>query len=312
MRTTADAVAAGEPPGLWFGRGAEALGLVGEVDPTIMKALYTHGLDPRDGNTADRESWHHAGRYGNPPRNYRSAEQIYAGLLEQHPDVGPEERAELRAQAGQAARQSVGFYDCVLSASKSHTLLWVACERAARDAAAAGDHAAAAEYGRVARVLEEALLDGQRAMLEFLADKAGYARAGHHGGGAGEWVDAHDWTTALFLQHDSREHDPHLHAHATVLNKVMCPDGKVRALDFSILILQWRDAASAYADRFVEASVWRKAGRAVGAGGGRAVAADRRHRRRSLQPVLQADRGDHPHPAEAGCPVPGGDRARAQ
>ena len=53
------------------------------------------------------------------------------------------------------ARQSVALYDLVLSASKSHTLLWVAAERGARDAAAAGDHAAAAEYARVARILEE-------------------------------------------------------------------------------------------------------------------------------------------------------------
>ena len=254
-----DAVAAGEPPGLWHGRGARALGLTGEVDATIMKALYTHGLDPRDEHAAVRETWHHAARFGNAPRNYRSAEEIYAALVVAHPEAGPEERSELRAEAGRAARQSVAFYDCVLSASKSHTLLWVACERAARDAAAAGDTVAAAEYSRVARVLEEALLDGQRAMLNFLAEKAGYARAGHHGGGGGTWVDAHDWTTALFLQHDSRDHDPHLHAHATVLNKVVCPDGKVRALDYS-LILQWRDAASAYGDRFVEATVWQQAG----------------------------------------------------
>ena len=52
-----DAVAAGEPPGLWHGRGAQALGLTGEVDATIMKALYTHGLDPRDEHAADRETW---------------------------------------------------------------------------------------------------------------------------------------------------------------------------------------------------------------------------------------------------------------
>src|SRR5690348_12846412 len=90
-----DAVADGEPPGLWYGRGAEALGLRGEVDASVMKALYTHGLDPRDPNVADQETWHQAERFGNPPRNYRSAEEIYAGLLEQHPDAGPEERAEL-------------------------------------------------------------------------------------------------------------------------------------------------------------------------------------------------------------------------
>jgi TrwC relaxase/AAA domain len=249
----------GEPPGLWHGRGAEALGLTGEVDPLIMKALYTHGLDPRDEATADRATWGQTARYGSAPRNYRSAEEIYAGLLEAHADAGPEERAELRAEAGKAARQSVGFYDMVLSASKSHTLLWVACERAAREAAAAGDTEAAARYGRVAHELEEILLDGHRAMLEFLADKAGYARTGHHGGGAGGWVPARDWTTAQFLQHDSREHDPQLHAHATTLNKVMCEDGKVRALDYS-LILQWKDSASAYADRHVAASGWQRLG----------------------------------------------------
>ena len=162
-------------------------------------------------------------------------------------------------QAGQAARQSVSFYDLVLSASKSHTLLWVACERGARDAAAAGDHAAAAEYARVATVLEDALMGAHRAMLDFLAEKAGYARAGHHGGGAGRWVDAHDWTSAQFLQHDSREHDPQLHVHGPTSNKTLCSDGVVRALDYT-LILQWKDAAGAYADRWAEAYVWRDAG----------------------------------------------------
>src|SRR4051794_20832405 len=157
-----DAVeAAGEPQGIWHGRGAAALGLAGEVEPEMMKALYTHGLDPRDPATSDRASWGEAARFGSAPRNYKSAEEIYARLVEKHPDPGPEERAELRVEAGQAARQSVSFYDLVLSASKSHTLLWVACERGARDAAA-GDHQAA-EYARVATVLEEALMAGHRA-----------------------------------------------------------------------------------------------------------------------------------------------------
>src|SRR5205823_5542962 len=141
--------------------------------------------------------------------------------------------------------------------SKSHTLLWVACERGARDAAAAGDHQGAAEYARVAGILEEALMAGHRAMLDFMAEHAGYARAGHHGGGGGQWVDAPDWISAQFLQHDSRDHDPQLHVHGTVANKAVCPvDGKVRALDYSLFI-QWRDAAGAFADRYVEAYAWR-------------------------------------------------------
>src|SRR5258706_310365 len=90
--------------------------------------------------------------------------------------------------------------------------------------------AAAAEYAEIARILEDVLVEGHAAMLEFLAARAGHARKGHHGGGAGEWVDAPDWTSVQFLQHDSREHDPQLHVHGPTLNKAVCPvDGKVRA-----------------------------------------------------------------------------------
>ena len=253
------AVAAGEPPGIWYGRGAEELGLVGEVDADIMKALYTHGLDPRDPNTASRETWGEAARFGNPPRNYRSAEEIYAALLEKHPDAGPEERAELRAQASSSARQSVAFYDVVFSAPKSMTLSWVACERAAIDAAAAGDVEAAAEWKHKAGVFEEAMLVGHRAALDFLAEKAGYARAGHHGGGAGKWVDAPALVAAQFLQHDSRDHDPQLHVHGPVLNKARCSDGVVRALDFT-LFTQWHDGAAAIGERAAEAYAWQQLG----------------------------------------------------
>jgi TrwC relaxase len=98
-----------------------ALGLVGEVDADMMKALSTHGLDPSDPATASRETWGAAARFGNAPRNYKNAEEIYAGLLDAHPEAGPEERAQLRAQAARSARRSVAFYDVVLSAPKSMT-----------------------------------------------------------------------------------------------------------------------------------------------------------------------------------------------
>ena len=42
------AVAAGEPPGRWYGKGAEELGLVGLVDAQDMRAVFEHYLDPRD------------------------------------------------------------------------------------------------------------------------------------------------------------------------------------------------------------------------------------------------------------------------
>src|SRR5437588_6177495 len=71
------AVAAGEPPGRWYGRGAEALGLTGLVDPQDMKAVFEHFLDPRDANFRNPEGWKDAARLGHTGRTYASAEEIY-------------------------------------------------------------------------------------------------------------------------------------------------------------------------------------------------------------------------------------------
>ena len=38
--------AAGEPPGIWGGSAAPGLGLVGQVDPDVMRALYHHDTAP--------------------------------------------------------------------------------------------------------------------------------------------------------------------------------------------------------------------------------------------------------------------------
>src|ERR1700678_3067237 len=38
--------AAGEPPGVWMGTAAEAMGLRGEVDPDVMRRLYHEGVAP--------------------------------------------------------------------------------------------------------------------------------------------------------------------------------------------------------------------------------------------------------------------------
>ena len=99
------ATAAGEPPGLWYGAGAEALGLRGEVDADLMEAMYSRLLDPRDPAAHSRRTWDDAEPLAKAHRAYRDADTIYAGLLETHPDAGPERRAELRAQAEQSARQ---------------------------------------------------------------------------------------------------------------------------------------------------------------------------------------------------------------
>lgn len=192
------AVAAGEPAGLWYGAGARVLGLAGEVDADLMEAVYSSLLDPRDPATQSRASWGQAEGLAKAHRKYRTAEDVYAELVEANPGVGPERRAQLRAQAERSARQAVAFIDATFSAPKSVTVLGVAFERATNEARAAGDHETAAAYATHQKAVEDAVLAGARAALDYLQDKAGYSRIGHHGGGAGRWTDAHSFVVAQF------------------------------------------------------------------------------------------------------------------
>lgn len=263
------AEAVGEPAGLWYGAGAAALGLVGEVDAQDMKALYGHRIDLRDPAAARMSTWGQAATLGNKPRAFKTPEQRYAALLAQNPHASPELRATLRARA-EHGPGNVPFYDVTLSAQKSVTVLWVACERAANDARAgaaaarevgdlarAGElHARAALWGGRAASIEAAMLIGHRAGLDYLADAAGYVRAGHHGGGGGKWLDAHNLVTAQFLQHDSRDRDPQLHVHGPILNLAEAPNGKWLRLDGQAIFRE-KPAAAAIAERAMEAELAR-------------------------------------------------------
>ncbi|MGD9525202.1 MobF family relaxase [Pseudonocardia sp.] len=256
------AVAAGEPPGRWYGAGAELLGLHGEVDADLMQAVYTHLLDPRDPAAHDRKMWNEAPALAAAHRKYRSADDIYAELLDAHPDAGSEERVQLRIQAERSSRQAVAFMDVTFSAPKSVTVLYVALERAANEAAAAGDHEAAAAWSIHAKAVEEAVMAGATAAIDYLQDVAGVTRVGHHGGKGGRWIDAPSFVVAQFLQHDSRDRDPQLHVHQAILNRILCADGVWRALD-GRAIHAARGAAGAIAERVMEAHVARSVGARV-------------------------------------------------
>jgi len=281
------AVAAGEPPGRWYGRGAEVLGLTGLVDHQDMMALYEHYVDPRDPGFKHPVSWGDAATLGHSGRKYLSEEEIYAAALRAEPHASPERRAELQLEASRRTRKNVAFLDATISVQKSVTVLHTAFEAqevAARrtaeqaradqgDAEAAGDPAAADRYAyrytqaRTAEqswaahrtAVEDAIWAGNRAALDYLADKAGYSRVGHHGGAAGRYCDAHDWTIASFFQHDSRDHDPQLHIHNAILNRIQGTDGTWRTLD-SRAIHRFRGAAAAVGERVMEEHLTRSLG----------------------------------------------------
>jgi conjugative relaxase-like TrwC/TraI family protein len=253
------AAAAGEPPGVWSGRGAELLGLTGEVDAQDMTALYEHRLDPRDDRFRQPAEWGQAPTLGGPVRRYVTAEEAYERALAAEPHASNERREELRMNAERSARHNVQFLDATFSAPKSVTVLAVAFERQMVDAEGAGNPETAAAWRTHRDAVEAAVLAGNAAMLDYLQDVAGYSRVGHHGGHAGRYVDAHDWVIASFLQHDSRDQDPQLHVHNAILNRVQCPDGEWRTLHGQA-IYAYRAAAGVFAERVMEEHLTRSLG----------------------------------------------------
>ena len=242
------AVAAGEPPGRWYGAGAEELGLKGLVDAQDMKAVYEHYLDPRDPNFRNPEKWDQVATMGHTGRKYQTVEEIYARSLDAEPYADAERRDQLRLDASKRARKNVAFLDVTFSVQKSVTILHAAFEAQEVKARAAGDEDAAKAWGEYRQAVEDAIWAGNQAGLDYLQKHAGYSRVGHHGGAAGRFIDAHKWTIASFFQHDSRNHDPQLHIHNTASNRVLCADGEWRTLD-SKGIHKIRPAAGAVAER---------------------------------------------------------------
>ena len=167
------AVAEGEPPGRWWGTGAERLGLSGLVDAQDMRALYERFLDPRAEGFKDPARWDDVPTLGHAGRRYLSEEDLYAMSVEREPDASAERRAELRTEAGRAARHNVAFLDMTFSVQKSVTLLHTSFEAEEVKARAAGDEEGAAAWGEYRRAVEDAIWAGNNAGLAYMAEKAG-------------------------------------------------------------------------------------------------------------------------------------------
>jgi conjugative relaxase-like TrwC/TraI family protein len=242
------AVSEGEPPGRWYGAGAEALGLTGMVDHQDMTALYEHFIDPRDPAFRDPDGWKDATTLGHGGRRYKTADELYAQYLDAEQYADAERRVQLRALASKNERKNIAFMDLTYSVPKSITVLHAAFEHQEVQARRAGDEEAAAAWAAYKKAVEDAIWAGNNAALDYLQERAGYSRAGHHGGAAGRWIDAHGWTLASFFQHTSRENDPHLHIHNALLWRVQGEDGQWRTLD-SEAITAHRPAAAAIGER---------------------------------------------------------------
>ena len=273
----------GEPPGIRVGRGCPELGLAvgSEVGNKVMERLYGAFADPRD--PAGEAT------LGRAPSGFAGHDEKIAGrvagLLAAEPEATQERRDQIIMQALKDQRAAVYFFDATFSVPKSVSLLHASLQVRAQQAREAGRADEAGEWAGRAQVVWDAVMAGNQAMLEYLQREAGYSRAGYHGQGSGRYVDAHEWVIASFAQHTSRDHDPQLHVHNAILNRVLREDPLAsrpgdrrawRTLDGTALYAA-KPAAGAIAERTLAEYLTARLGVGDGRAGGRARVGDRRH-----------------------------------
>ena len=153
-----DAAQAGEAPGRWFGKGAEALGFTPgqEVEREPYDKVYAQ-VDPRDGT-----------KLGRAPGGYKQRDELLKELSRAEPHATAERIAELERQASQATRRSPVYTDATASISKSISIFHASIRENERQARLAGDDAAAAYWRGQDEKYQRIVQDANRAGLEHL------------------------------------------------------------------------------------------------------------------------------------------------
>ena len=221
-----NAAQAGEPPGRWWGPGAQALGLTpGQtVERKPYDALYRQ-IDPRTG-----------ARLGRARGRYPTFADHLARLKAAEPHATAERLIELEREAAQATRQPAAYYDVTVSFSKSISVLHASLRENERRARMGGDQQAAAYWAEREQAFEDVLHTANRAALEYLQAWAGITRTGYHGtrvdGREPGRFEAAGLIVTSWLQGTSRDGDPQDHIHNQIARITRTyRDGTWRALD---------------------------------------------------------------------------------
>ena len=225
-----NAAQAGEPPGRWWGPGAQALGFAAGqvVERAPYDAVYQQ-VDPRTGAKLGRR----LGRYP------KFADHL-ARLKAAEPHATAERLIELEREAAQATRQPAAYTDVTVSFSKSISVLHASIRENERRARFAGDQRAAAYWAGREKAFQEILHRANRAALDYLQEWAGVTRTGYHGirvdgQEPGRFEEAGLIVTS-WLQGTSRDGDPQDHIHNQIARITRTTsDGKWRALDTASL-----------------------------------------------------------------------------
>ena len=225
-----NAAQAGEPPGRWWGPGAQALGFTSGqiVQRTPYDAVYRQ-IDLRTG-----------AKLGRPRGRYPTFADHLARLKAAEPHATAERLIELEREAAQATRQPAAYTDVTVSFSKSISVLHASIRENERHARLAGDQQAAAYWAGREQQFQQILHRANRAALEYLQAWAGITRTGYHGTRVdgrepGRFEQAGLIVTS-WLQGTSRDGDPQDHIHNQIARITRTfSDGKWRAHDTASL-----------------------------------------------------------------------------
>jgi hypothetical protein len=175
----------GEPPGRWWGPGAQALGFgtAQQVEREPYDLLFGERKAP-DGT-----------QLGRPPGGGRKAADIYAALLAAEPHAIAERKRELRLEAARQARLSPLYFDLTLSLSKSISIFHASLGENARLARQAGDAAGYEYWSGLVGEVDAMIWQSVHAGFGYFQREAGYTRTGSHnkrvnGQETGQWREA--------------------------------------------------------------------------------------------------------------------------
>jgi hypothetical protein len=248
------AAEAGEPPGTWWGPGAERLGFAAgqQVEREPYNALFGQHKGP-DGQ-----------KLGRAPANAHKAVEIYKGLVAAEPGADDHRKAELRIMAQREARQSPLYFDLTTSWSKDISIFHASLGAAVQRARGTGDKRAEKFAAGLLAEADAILRDANNAALAYLQREAGYVRTGSHvtrvdGRESGQFREA-DLIVASWYQHTSRDGDMQLHTHNQIAHiAITRHDGKGRAPD-STAYYEHARAAGQIASVHAEAALTRRFG----------------------------------------------------
>jgi conjugative relaxase-like TrwC/TraI family protein len=206
---------AGNPPGFWLGAGIAAFGRgsLAEGSPvseTQLQLLVGMGRDPLTGAPLGRAYQQFA----------PVAERIQERVRRLSTSLDPEYRAGLVAQIEteereRGTRRAVAGFDYTFSVPKSVSAIWAVADAGTQSLIADAHHAAVVE------------------LIGLIEQEVAATRVGATGpDGAVAQVDVQGVAATAFDHYDSRSHDPQLHTHVVISNKVRTvQDGKWRTLD---------------------------------------------------------------------------------